>query len=166
MKTKITIHLMHGFIGCGKTTIAKKIQEETGAVLLTHDDFMIKEYGRNPEDFSKERFDAIDEKIKLIAAREIEQGNSVIMDYGFWEKETRKKYFKWAKNLTSKVVFHAVQCDIETAKKRALKRTQDDLTQFVINEEIFSDRLKRFEPMTHEEVEEEHYQAKFYYTDK
>ncbi len=159
-----TIHLMHGFIGCGKTTIAKKIQKETGAILLTHDDFMIKEFGRNPEDFSKERFDLIDRKIKLIAQKEIQKGNSVIMDYGFWEKETRKKYFDWAKSLTQKVIFHAVQCDIKTAKQRALKRTEDDLTQFVINEEIFSDRLKRFEPMTEKESQTEGYQTKFYCT--
>jgi len=86
------------------------------------------------------------------------------MDYGFWEKETRKKYFKWAKNLTSDVQFLAVQCDIEIAKQRALKRTEDDLTQFVINEEIFSDRLKRFEPMTKEESQKEEYQTKFFKT--
>lgn len=164
MKKIPTIYLMHGFIGCGKTTVAKQIQKEIGAILLTHDDFMIKEYGRNPEDFSKARFDIIDEKIKSIAKEEIAKGNSVIMDYGFWEKETRKKYFKWAKNLTSDVQFLAVQCDIEIAKQRALKRTEDDLTQFVINEEIFSDRLKRFEPMTKEESQKEEYQTKFFKT--
>ena len=162
MKKEVTIHLMHGFIGCGKTSIAKKIAQEESAVLLTHDDFMIKEYGRNPEDFSKERFDIIDEKIKNIAAEEILNGHSVIMDYGFWEKETRKKYYNWAKSLTPHVIFHAVQCDIEIAKQRALKRTEKDITQFVINEEIFSDRLKRFEPMT----KEEGYPTCFYQTDK
>ena len=134
--------------------------------MLTHDDFMIKEYGRNPDDFSKERFDIIDAKIKKIAAEEISNGHSIIMDYGFWEKETRKKYYDWAKSLTSNVIFHVVQCDIEIAKQRALKRTKMDLSQFVINEEIFSDRLKRFEPMTQEEVDTEKYQAKFYRTDK
>ena len=32
-----TIHLMVGFIGFGKTTIAKKLEKEPPAVHLTHD---------------------------------------------------------------------------------------------------------------------------------
>lgn len=157
-----TIHLMHGFIGFGKTTIAKRLADETSAVRFTHDEWMIKAFGRNPEDFSKERFDVIDERIKDAAAIEIQNGRSVIMDYGFWEKETRKKYFEWAKSLTPNVIFHAVQCDLTVAKKRAFLRTEENKDEFVINEEIFFDRLKRFEPMT----KEEGYPTVFYQTDK
>ena len=37
-----TIHLMVGFIGFGKTTIAKKLEKDVSGVCLTHDDFMVK----------------------------------------------------------------------------------------------------------------------------
>ena len=146
-----SIHLMHGFIGFGKTTLAKRLERELPAVRFTHDELMIKTYGRNPEDFSQERFQIIDTIIKEKTIEEIKKGNNVILDYGFWEKETRKKYYEWAKKLTSDVVFHAVQCDIKIAKERALKRTKNKKEEFYIDEFIFNDRLKRFEPMTKEE---------------
>ncbi len=146
-----SIHLMHGFIGFGKTTLAKRLERELPAVRFTHDELMIKTYGRNPEDFSQERFQIIDTIIKEKTIEEIKKGNNVILDYGFWEKETRKKYYEWAKKLTSDVVFYAVQCDIKIAKERALKRTKNKKEEFYIDEFIFNDRLKRFEPMTKEE---------------
>jgi len=35
-----TIHLMHGFGGFGKTTIAKKLAKDLPAVRLTNDEFI------------------------------------------------------------------------------------------------------------------------------
>mgnify|MGYP003307755531 CR=1 FL=1 len=93
----------------------------------------------------------IDKIIKEKTIEEIKKGNNVILDYGLWEKETRKKYYDWAKKITPDVVFHAVQCDISLAKKRALERTKKHSEEFYIDEDIFNDRLKRFEPMTNEE---------------
>ncbi len=146
-----SIHLMHGFIGFGKTTLAKRLEIELPAIRFTHDEFMIQIYGRNPEDFSQERFIIVDKLIKEKTIDEIKKGHNVILDYGFWEKETRKKYYEWAKKITSDVVFHAVQCDIEVAKKRVLERTKNHIEEFYIDAFIFNDRLKRFEPMTKDE---------------
>lgn len=157
-----SIHLIHGFIGFGKTTIAKKLEIELPAIRFTHDELMIQMYGRNPEDFSQERFSIVDNIIKEKTAEEIKKGNNVILDYGFWEKETRKKYYNWAKTLTNDVFFHAVQCDLSLAKKRALKRTQEHIEEFYIDENIFNNRLKRFVPMT----EDEGFPVKFYRTDE
>lgn len=138
-------------MGFGKTTIAKQLEKELPAIRFTHDELMIKTYGRNPEDFSQERFNIIDKIIKEKTIEEIKKGNNVILDYGLWEKETRKKYYHWAKKITPDVIFHAVQCDIELAKQRVLERTKKHSEEFYIDEDIFNDRLKRFEPMTNEE---------------
>lgn len=146
-----SIHLIHGFMGFGKTTIAKQLEKELPAIRFTHDELMIKTYGRNPEDFSQERFNIIDKIIKEKTIEEIKKGNNVILDYGLWEKETRKKYYHWAKEITPDVIFHAVQCDIELAKQRVLERTKKHSEEFYIDEDIFNDRLKRFEPMTNDE---------------
>ncbi len=146
-----TIHLIHGFMGFGKTTLSKRLEKELPAIRLTHDEAMIKRYGRNSEDFSQERYQIIDAQIKEQAAIEIKKGNNVIMDYGFWEKHIRQKYYEWAKTLTTDVIFHALRCDIQTAKKRVLNRTKTNLNEFYIDEALFNDRLKRFEPMTKDE---------------
>ena len=127
-----SIHLIHGFMGFGKTTIAKQLEKELPAIRFTHDELMIKSYGRNPEDFSQERFNIIDKIIKEKTIEEIKKGNNVILDYGLWEKETRKKYYHWAKEITPDVIFHAVQCDIELAKQRVLERTKKTLKVWMI----------------------------------
>lgn len=145
-----TIHLIHGFMGFGKTTLSKKLEKELPATKLTHDDFMFKKYGRDPEDFQT-KYKIVDAEIRKMAQQEINNNHNVIMDYGFWEKEVRKEYFLWAKTLTPNVVFHALQCDLNIAKKRVLFRSQSNINELLITEEIFYDRLKRFEPMTSDE---------------
>lgn len=45
------IHLICGFIGFGKTTYAKRLEQELPAVRFTHDEIMCARYGRSPEDF-------------------------------------------------------------------------------------------------------------------
>ena len=146
-----SIHLIHGFMGFGKTTLSKRLEKELPAIRLTHDEWMIKQFGRGKNDFTPERFSLVDEQIKKQTILEIKNGNNVILDYGFWEKATRKKYYDWAKTLTDDVIFHALQCDLSTAKKRVLLRTEENKTEFYIDEELFYDRLKRFEPMTKDE---------------
>lgn len=39
---------MHGFIGFGKSTIAKQLAESLPAVRLNNDDWMVELYGRGP----------------------------------------------------------------------------------------------------------------------
>ena len=60
-----TIHLMTGFIGFGKTTLAKKMEKELSAVRLTHDEIMLERYGRNFENF-QEKYKVVDDYIKSI----------------------------------------------------------------------------------------------------
>lgn len=145
-----SIHLIHGFMGFGKTTLSKRLEQNLPAVKLTHDDFMFARYGRDPEDFQT-KYKIVDTDIRLMAEMEIKAGRNVIMDYGFWEKDTRKEYYEWAKILTPNVLFHALHCDLDIAKKRVLNRSASNENELLITPEIFYDRLKRFEPMTDEE---------------
>lgn len=148
-------------MGFGKTTLSKRLESDLPAVKLTHDDFMFARYGRDPEDFHT-KYKIVDADIRLLAEKEIKQGHNVIMDYGFWEKSTRKEYYEWAKTLTPHVMFHAMQCDLAVAKKRVLNRYVSNVNELLITEEIFYDRLKRFEPMTADEG----FPVLFYQTDK
>ena len=87
-----SIHLMHGFIGFGKTTIAKKLEKELPAVRFTHDEIMLSKYGRNPSDFQI-KYKIVDEYIKNQTQIELKKGNNVVLDYGFWNKGIRKEYY-------------------------------------------------------------------------
>lgn len=140
-----TIHLMHGFIGFGKTTVAKQLEKILPAVRLTHDDIMLERYGRNPDDFAA-KYKDVDDYIRAEAAKYVAKGQDVIMDYGFWSHDKRKEYYEWAKTLTDNVVFHAVSCDLRTARNRLLERTKTDKTALFIDENAFDTLLKNYEP--------------------
>ena len=140
-----TIHLMTGFIGFGKTTIAKELEQKYSAKRFTHDDIMLKRYGRNPDDF-QEKYKKVDEFIKSEAEKYINQGRDVILDYGFWNHQKREEYYNWAKTLTHDVVFHVVECDLNEAKRRTLERSENDNSALVIDENAFDSLLQEYEP--------------------
>ena len=151
LNNKPTIHLMVGFIGFGKTTIAMQLAKDLHAQCFTHDDLMVERYGHNPDNF-QEKYKIIDDYIKDKAAECIKNNQDVIMDYGFWNHEKRLEYYNWAKSLTDNVLFHIVQCDIDIAKQRVLNRTKTDSKALFIDENIFDVLLKQYEPWSDKDV--------------
>lgn len=139
------IHLMVGFMGFGKTTIAKQLAQTIPAKRLTHDELMAKRYGRNPEDFQT-KYNVIDEEIRKKTTELLKNGQSVILDYGFWTHQKREEYYTWAKTLTDNVIFHVVYCDMNIAKQRILARTANDIDALEIDENTFNTLAKQFEP--------------------
>lgn len=144
------IYLICGFMGFGKTTYAKKLAQDLPAVRYTHDEIMLKLYGRTPDDFSK-KYKIVDTFIRQETSNCIKNGTNVILDYGFWSKTTRQEYYLWAKSLTPDVYFHALLCDIEKAKKRVLRRTKENPDELFIDENFFNSCLLQYEPVTNEE---------------
>lgn len=143
-----TIHLMVGFIGFGKSTIAKKLAADISAVCLSHDDFMVMLYGRNlPEDEFRTKYNIVDEMLWSLATQIIKCGTDVIMDYGFWNKEKRFNAYSKAKKITNNIVFHNVRCSMEIAKKRVLQRTKNDADALNIDENCFNILSQQFVPI-------------------
>ena len=134
-------------MGFGKTTIAKQLEKEIPAVRLTHDEFMVKLYGRNmPYNEFHPNYDKVDEVLWNLAEKIIKSGTGVIMDYGFWSHKDREKAYLQAKKIADNVVFHYVDCDLETAKERILKRSKDNPEELYIREDEFDTLSQKFEP--------------------
>lgn len=147
---KPTIYLMCGFLGFGKTTIAKKLERELPAVRFTHDEIMLQRYGRNPDNF-EEKYKEVDKFIRNEAEKVIKQGKNVILDYGFWTREQRNLYYKWGKALTPNVMFYALLCDMGIAKQRVLARTKNNPEELLIDENCFNELLKHYELISEDE---------------
>jgi predicted kinase len=43
-----TAHLIHGYLGAGKTTFARRLEEELPAIRFSHDEWMTNLYGDDP----------------------------------------------------------------------------------------------------------------------
>ena len=149
-KSMATIHLIHGFMGFGKTTLSKELAKKYHAKHFAIDQVMLKKFGRNPKDFDK-AYQESDDYIWQETARLIQAGQDVILDYGFWDKETRKKVQEKASQLTPNVLWHQLICDIEVAKQRVLKRTEENPDELFIDENCFNERLSRYQPITDDE---------------
>lgn len=137
-------------MGFGKTTLSKELAQKYNAKHFCIDHIMLEKYGRTPENFAQ-AFQETDDAIWKETANAISAGQDVILDYGFWEKETRKKVQEKALKLTPNVLWHQLICDIDVAKQRVLKRTQDNPNELFIDENCFNDRLRRYQPITEDE---------------
>jgi predicted kinase len=143
-----TIHLICGFMGFGKTTLAKKLAEETGAVRLTPDEIMAERYGRNlPEPEFRQKWKEIDADIWRWTAEYVRKGRDVILDYGFWTRESRREACEKAEKTGASVVFHQLVCDMETARQRVLKRTKENPRELFIDGNCFDLFAAQYTPV-------------------
>ena len=139
-------------MGFGKTTFSKRLAQQLPAVCLTHDEFMVDIYGRNVSDAEfHANYQKIDDMLWKLAAKIIQAGGNVIMDYGFWKKEVRKQVQKRAQAITPNIIWHQLTCDIDVAKARVLKRTRENEAELFIDESCFNEKLKQYEPISPDE---------------
>jgi len=153
MKTKPIVYLLCGFIGAGKTTFAKKLEEKTGAVRITKDEWSISIIGNDPTIDGYAEWDTkIIELSRNVAFQLAEKGIDVIMDEGFWEKETRDKMKRRIEAIGAQVVLYYLDTPIETMRERVVGRN-NNLTKesFKISREMLDNYLKYWEPPSEDE---------------
>lgn len=86
MTTAPTLFLTVGLPATGKTTAARRLETEHGALRLTKDEWMKALYGaENPEAAS----DVIEGRLVQIGLRALELGCDVVIDFGLWGRDER-----------------------------------------------------------------------------
>ena len=147
-------YIICGFIGSGKTTFARKLEKETGAIRITKDEWMIKIFGNKIT--SNKNFEEYDHNIielaRGIAFTILKAGKDVIIDEGFWAKSQRDDIKKKILQVGAKPIFYYVECSVKKMKERVINRSKyPPIDSFEINEEMFDKYLKYWEPPTVEE---------------
>ena len=141
---------MHGFIGAGKTTFAKRLEKETGAKRFTPDEIIVKRYGKN---LSEEEIGNANLTVKEEIWKEVEtaiqQERDVILDYGLWKKQQRIELIQKVQKLGGKSIVYEVMCNPVIMRQRALKRNEDG--DIAITPERYDMYYQRFEPMDEDE---------------
>lgn len=156
------IHVVHGYIAFGKTTLAKKLAVELPAVHLDADEWILKLYGKNlPESEFMDKANIVVNFLWDMAARIINAGADVIMDIGPWSKQMRADVFKMAKQITDDVVFHTIVLDPKIARERLVKRNLESKSHDVTTVDFFDKNLPLYEPVS----DDEGFVVKRYYQD-
>ena len=143
MKRKPIVYLICGFIGAGKTTFAKTLEKKTGAVRITKDEWSICLIGNDPTIDGYEEWDTkIIELSRDVAFQLAEKGIDVIIDEGFWERETRDEMRKRTDAIGAKAVMYYVETPIESIRDRVVGRN-NNLTKdsFKISREMLDNYL-------------------------
>lgn len=121
-----TVYLICGFIGAGKTTYARKLEAETGAVRITKDEWSIRLIGDDP---TIEGYDEHNHNIiglsRDVAFALASKGIDVILDEGFWAREQRRELRAAFEQVGARVEIIYVDTPIETMRQRVARRNDE-----------------------------------------
>jgi len=150
---KGTAHLLHGFAGAGKTTFARRLEQQRSAVRFTHDEWKHKLYGENPTGAEcADLFARVDGLIWQHALRLLDLGVDVILDHGFWSRQSRDQARWRVGDLGAQAVLYRIQCSQDEMERRVSRRTKDvPCDSLWINQAAVDEFKTRFEPLGSDE---------------
>lgn len=153
MKAKPTVYVLCGFIGAGKTTFARKLEERTGAVRITKDEWLIRLIGNDPTIDGYEDYDhRVCELSRDVAFQLAEKGIDVIIDEGVWEKELRDMLRRRIEDIGAQPVLYFLDTPIETIRERVARRNMHPANDsFTISGELLEGYLKSWQPPSEDE---------------
>jgi predicted kinase len=149
-----TLYLMVGLPCSGKTTLARKLDNECSALRLNLDEWHIRLFGQDAEEPEHDaRHRLIEALLWNIARRALELGTNVILDYGFWAREEREDYRSRAKQLGASSEVHFLDVPLEELLRRLARgNAQRSLMAFHIPDEMMQPWIAFFQKPTPEEL--------------
>jgi predicted kinase len=153
MKKRPTVYVICGFIGAGKTTFAKKLEAETGAVRITKDEWSISLIGNDPTIEGYAEWDSkIIELSRNVAFQLAQKEIDVIIDEGFWEKDQRAEMRRRIDAIGAKAILCYLDTPVDTIRERVVRRNEiPTKDSFQISRELLDHYLKSWEPLTEDE---------------
>ena len=149
-----TAHLLVGFLGSGKTTLAKRLELQHKAVRFTPDEWMARLFGEDPPaDSFQDRAAAILDAMEPIWLRCLSLGLDVVLDYGFWSRAERDGVRAAVSNIGADHMLWAVSCSDDEARKRIALRNEAADRSLYIAPATFDLLKARVEPL---EMDEPH----------
>lgn len=149
-----TLHLIHGFIGMGKTTFSRELAQRTGALHLSSDAWVVPLFGNNPpaEGFW-EKIRAIEALQWQMTLHTLKLGGDVILDYGFWSRARRDEFRQRCAAAGISGQWYSATCDRDTARTRALRRSEvPQPDQLYIEPNTFDVLWPQYEPLAADEA--------------
>jgi predicted kinase len=144
--------LLHGFLGVGKTHLARRLEAKHRAVRFTHDELMRRLYGDDPP---AERF--LDDAARVFGTMEavwtrcLDLGTNVVLDFGFWSVAERTRARALVTAHGGEPLLYRLSCPDAVALARIAQRNgqPDSLT---ITPETYWTLRARFEPLEQDEL--------------
>jgi hypothetical protein len=147
-----TAHLIHGYLGAGKTTLARRLERERSAIRLTPDEWMSRLFGPDPHaETFRAKETAILELMEPLWSKCLSQGVDVVLDFGFWRRIQRDRVRRLAGEVGANAVLYHVTCDDSEARRRIAGRNTRDSEGLYIAPETFDVLRPEFEALEPDE---------------
>jgi predicted kinase len=135
----MTIYLIVGLPGAGKTARAKELEISESALRLTPDDWQFAiSRGDNPTRWrSKDRADQrdrIEGKLVEVGMRVAKLGTNVVFDFGLWGKDERSALRWIADTLGVRAQVVYLPIDYEEQRRRIISRYETEPGQFQMSD--------------------------------
>ncbi|GAA1435621.1 AAA family ATPase [Microlunatus lacustris] len=138
-----TLHLMVGLPGAGKTTRARTLAAEHGALRLTPDAWMLPLYGASDPDGQR---DVLEGRLVSVALQALALGTSVVLDFGFWGRDERSSLRALAAGVGARAEVVYLPVDRETQRARVGRRWDETPGEtFAMTEEEIDASRRAFE---------------------
>ena len=154
----MTIYLIVGLPGAGKTTRAKELEVGESALRLTPDDWQLAVFDNDsPVQWrSKERADQrdrIEGKLVEIGMRAAQLGIDVVFDFGFWGKDERSalRWIAHSLGVRAQVVYLPI--DFQEQRRRISVRYETDRSQFEMSDTELQQWQVQFQAPDQEELD-------------
>ncbi len=148
-----TAHLLFGYLGSGKTTLAKCLEVRHAAVRFTPDEWMARLFGENPpaETF-QQKASAIMQSLEPLWTRCLSLGMDVVLDYGFWRRSERDDVRATVEQLGARALLYHLACTHDEARQRIDGRNRSMDRSLYIAPEAYDAMWFRFQPLDDDEV--------------
>jgi predicted kinase len=114
-----TLFLTVGLPGTGKTTSARRLEVERGALRLTKDEWVKALYGQDNPPSAQ---DVIEGRLIEIGLRALELGADVVIDYGLWSRDERSALRQAAADRGATVAIHYTELPRAEQRRRLERR--------------------------------------------
>ena len=153
MQTEIpTAFLIHGYLGVGKTTVARQLETERSAIRFTHDEWMSSLYGNDPpEAMFAEYARRVSAVMETTWIRCVELKTNVVLDFGFWSRGERDRVRRLVASLGGKAILFQLACPDEIAWSRIAERNQRPDKNLYIAPNTYRTLRTRFESLAPDE---------------
>ena len=153
----MTIYLIVGLPGAGKTTRAKELEVSESALRLTPDHWQMAIFpGDGPTRWrSKKRADhrdRIEGKMVEVGMRAAQLGINVVFDFGLWGKDERSALRWIADSLGVRAQVVYLPIDYEEQRRRITGRYETEPGQFQMSDAELKQWQVQFQAPDHEEL--------------
>jgi predicted kinase len=150
------LHLMVGLPCSGKTTLAKKLEQQHSALRFTPDEWHTRLFGLDLENLEAHnaRHDVIEKMLWELGARALSLGVNVILDFGFWATEERDYFRARALELGASCQIHYLNVSNAELLERLKSRNANlPAGMFQIPEVMLQEWMSWFQAPTTAELE-------------